>query len=720
MKILIVGEYGFFCNHLAERLEREGNEIYIVNRKRGDKKNKLLCKHVHFQCELSSSKLEDIFKGILPNAVIFLGAQDEGFWQGDYNKAENEFLSGLINVLKNARLFKVNKFIFLSSDEVYTVEENKFVNELEDVVPATIRGNILIEAESLCERWEKSYGLNSLSVRMPEIYGPRQYEISQNSFVMGLIEKILYEKTVKIHKEKTHPLLYIGDATDAIYRALGSTVSKKMNIASGEFLNEEEILHIIEDNLGKKAVNIEYINENNPTAILDSTISQKELDWIPLYDIRKGIEKTVSWINENSDSLFEKPKQSNKAENEKVKERWKKIYPYLENIILFSLISYLTVTLRYNPILAHIDITMLYIVLMAVMFGVKQASIAVILSSGLYMGQLIQNGSDLVGALLNFQTMLRVSQYFLIGISIGYTLDRRKVELAMKEEELDFIQAEFNDLEEIYNENLRIKESLEERLISHEDSFGKIYSMVSRLDVLQSERIIPSAINVLMEIMKSKNVAIYSASSQGNYLRLAASSTKEAAQLGKSLPFDTLGALGKDIKKQKIFTNRSMKEELPTMAAGIYYEGQLIYAIFIWNAPFEIANLYYVNLLRTVASLISSSLNRAYKYMEATSDSKYVINTRVLKSNIFEEIIHAKKIAKELEVSEYSILQIDYGNELEKISSNILNIIRDTDYLGLDNNGRLLALLSNSTTEDSNIVVNRIREKNLICSVVTI
>lgn len=719
MKALIVGDYGFLCSQLAERLEREGNEVYMITGKKGDKKNKPKCKHVEFQCDMTSNRVEEIFKSTAPNTVIFLGAHDEGFWQKKSDQAENQFLSRLMNLLKYASLYQVNKFIFLSSDEVYTPLEDRAMGELDEANPKTIKGNLLLEGEALCERWEKSYGLNCLCIRMPELYGPRQYNDFKTNFVMGLVQKIINERPVKINQDKVHPLLYIGDAIDAVYRALGSTVSKKINVSASELLTEEEILLIVEEQLNQKAVTIEYIEEASSPVILDSTLARGELDWAPLYNTRQGIKKTINWVTENAKDIVKERELHITSGKKNTKGKWGKVYPYVENGILFSLLSIFTKMFSHHPIFSSLDFTMLYIVLMAVMFGVKQASIAVLLASGLYVSELIQNGSDLVGALLNFQTMLKVSQYFIIGIAIGYTLDRRKLELSMKEEELDYVQMELDELQKIHDENLKIKETLESRLIGYGDSFGKIYSMVSKLDMLHPERIIPAAIEVLMDIMKSKQVVIYSSSTRGNYLRLAAASTKVASNLGKSIHINDLQELGEAIKKQKIFTNNSLKADMPMMATGIYYEGNLLYVIFIWDAPFEVANLYHVNLLRTVAALISASLNKAYKYLEATEYDKHITNTKVLKPDVFEEILHAKKMAMEQKVSEYAILEINYGDELEETSDKVSNIIRDTDYLGLDKGRRLLVLLSNSNETDSNFVIRRLREKNLIGSVVT-
>ncbi len=722
MKVLIAGDYGFLCNQLAERLEREGNEVYIIRGKNGDKKNKPLCKHVAFSSELKSTKVEDIFKSIMPNTVIFLGAFDEGLWNKKENKGESEFLSGLINFLRCSNMFKVNKFIYLSSAEVYGQTINRAMTELEEAFPNTIRGNLFLEGEALCERWEKSYGLNCLSIRMTELYGARQYNTFKTDFIMELIEKTLNEKPIHINKDKSHSFLYIGDAIDAIYRSLGSTVSNKINVSSNELLNEEEILQIIEKYLGKKTTTIEHVKSDTNSVILDNTLAKRELDWTPLYDIENGIEKTINWVKKNLKDLGEEvevQKKSKTIKAIKAKEIWDKVYPYLENLVVFLLLLLFNNMFTYHPIFSSLDIPMLYVVLMAVLFGVKQASIAVLLVSGLYVSGLINNGSDLVGALLNFQTMIKIAQYFLIGIAIGYTLDRRRLELSMKDEELDYMNMEMDELQKIHDENLKIKEILEARLIGYGDSFGKIYSMVSKLDMLHPERIIPSAVDVLMEIMKSKKVDIYSSSSEGSYLRLAASSTNDAPRLGKSIRIQDLPELGKSIKKQKIFTNNKLKEDMPMMATGIYYEGNLIYVIFIWDVPFEVANLYHANLLRTVAALISSSLNKAYKYLEATEYDKYISNTKVLKPDIFEEILNAKKIAMERKVSEYSILQIDYKDELENAANNVDRIIRDTDYIGLDKEGNMLVLLSNSNEIDSSIVLKRLEEKKLVCSVVT-
>lgn len=85
-----------------------------------------------------------------------------------------------------------------------------------------------------------------------------------------------------------------------------------------------------------------------------------------------------------------------------------------------------------------------------------------------------------------------------------------------------FIQAltgQIADLQEINATNVRIKAAMEQQLIGHQDSIGKIYQITSRLEQQMPEEVLFDAVEMMKELLHTEDVAIYSIANQ-EYARL--------------------------------------------------------------------------------------------------------------------------------------------------------------------------------------------------------
>jgi nucleoside-diphosphate-sugar epimerase len=104
--------------------------------------------------------------------------------------------------------------------------------------------------------------------------------------------------------EQTRDFLYIEDAIEGIIRSSVSkkAISETINIASGTEVKIKNVVEKILDITGNPVIP-DFTLENRAYEpqrwYCNITKAKKILDWEPIYDLDKGLEKTVRWYEDN-------------------------------------------------------------------------------------------------------------------------------------------------------------------------------------------------------------------------------------------------------------------------------------------------------------------------------------------------------------------------------------------------------------------------------------
>lgn len=139
--------------------------------------------------------------------------------------------------------------------------------------------------------------------------------------------------------------------------------------------------------------------------------------------------------------------------------------------------------------------------------------------------------------------------------------------------------------------------------------------------------------------------------------------------------------------------------------------------ILCYEVPFHNLTLSYRNLIDVMVRLINSSLDRSLGYINAIQFDRYVGNTNALKQEYFERILTQKEQAQQELNIPYSLVLIEEDHD-DSIIQSTETTLRTTDYLGFRTDGRLYAILSNATKEESQIVIDRLARKAIRAEVV--
>lgn len=705
MKVLITGGYGFIGSHVAERFNKEGHQVYIIDNLSTGRRQNVSFKHRSYKYDIQDKRCSEIFRNNKFDIVIHMAAQGGKVQAEDYSTN----ISGLVNMLQLSKEHNVKRFIFASTFTVYGKNMNLPLKEDYLCDPISPFGISKYAEELYCSKWYEIYGLNTLCLRMSVVYGPREGASDEGGKVSSFIKKALSREAIELSGDgnQTRDYIYVEDVADAVYKSIDSGFNGVLNLSSNCETSENKLIETLKGLLPITDVTYKKTPpEDILRSCLDNTLAKEELDWVPLYSLEKGVEKTIRWHMKNVD----KAREEVAVAKDVAKISLLPVYlPYIENILAFVLVLLLTNITRYNADFRVFDFRLLYIILMGIMYGTRQSTISVALSTILYISTSLSIGRDPVSLIYDPNSLLQISIYILVGLAVGYTIDRKNRDIQFREMRLKSSEEKYAFMNEMYNETRLVKEELQNQIVNSEDSFGKIYSIIKEIDSLQPEDIFNTSVGVLEGVMKSNTISIYTVSKNGQFLRLAACSKDINKNIPKSLRVGDSQEIASMMAGGEVFINREINPNLPMIMAPIKDNSKVIAVVSIHNVQFENFTLYYHNLFSIVAGLISASLSKAYRYEEATCSARYINDTRILTYQNFVKILNSKRQAKRSLNINYTVLYLGKPEaNIQELYHELSNAVRETDYIGAGKSGNLYVLLSNTGKSDAQIVIKRL------------
>jgi UDP-glucose 4-epimerase len=307
-KIVITGGAGFIGSHMAEYWIKRNAEIYIIdNLTTGYLKNVPESAGVHFyKGSITDNKLmTEIIEGTeyIFNFAAMVSVPESLMKPREC--VENNVI-GMINVLEAAKKFNVKKVVHSSSAAVYgdNPASPKYTNAKPE--PKSPYGITKLDGEYYCQMYYENFGLNTLSLRYFNVFGPRQDPKSQYAAAIPIfINKALTNEPIIIYGDgtQTRDFIYVRDVIRAnILAAENKNVSGVFNVANGSSISILNLAkHIIEE-IGSKSKII--FADERPGDIKHSLASiedtKEKLNFIPEYSLTDGLKETISYFSEKS------------------------------------------------------------------------------------------------------------------------------------------------------------------------------------------------------------------------------------------------------------------------------------------------------------------------------------------------------------------------------------------------------------------------------------
>ena len=214
-------------------------------------------------------------------------------------------VQGTLNLLQAAKEAKTNRFLQVSTDEVYgTLGKDGYFYETTPLAPNSPYSASKASADMLVRAYYETYKMPVLNTRCSNNYGPYQYP---EKLIPFFISQLLKGEKVPVYGDglNVRDWLYVYDHCSAIDTVLHKgRIGEVYNIGGHNEKTNMEITRIILDAMGKDESSIRYVEDrlgHDRRYAIDNHKIQSELGWEPSLTFEEGIKLTIDWYLKNQD-----------------------------------------------------------------------------------------------------------------------------------------------------------------------------------------------------------------------------------------------------------------------------------------------------------------------------------------------------------------------------------------------------------------------------------
>jgi len=308
-KILVTGGAGFIGSHIVDELVRRNYSVGVLdNLATGNSDNlaeHLSAKKIAFH-EGDISDYEFVTKVVRGyDAVMHQAALVSVTRSVENPQLTNSVnVDGTINLLKAAVDHNVQKFVYASSSSVYG--DTKTLPKTEKMItsPVSPYGVSKLAAENYCRTFAKVYGLNTVSLRYFNVYGPRQKYGPYSGVIPTFIKQVLNGNAPLIFGdgEQTRDFTFVADVVQANLSCLERSVNpgEAYNIARGEIITINELGRLIIEILDATG-KVDLVHGPQRAGDIrasyaDISKARKDLGFAPAFDVESGLRSVIEWF----------------------------------------------------------------------------------------------------------------------------------------------------------------------------------------------------------------------------------------------------------------------------------------------------------------------------------------------------------------------------------------------------------------------------------------
>lgn len=317
-KVIVTGGAGFIGSHLTTNLIENGYKVVIIdNFNTGKlsninhiKKNKYLS---IFKADIrDKKKISKLFKNV--DFVFHLAAIAEIV--PSIENPEEYFttnVNGTLNILELAKEYGIKKIIYAASSSCYGLPSKFPTDELQKIDTQYPYALTKYIAEELLIHWSNVYGINFVSLRLFNVYGPRSRTSGTYGAVFGVfLAQKLAKKPLTIvgNGKQKRDFVYVDDVVQAFIKSTNLRIKNQIfNIGSGNTYSINYLVNL----LGGKKTFIKKRPGEPDCTFADISKAKKMLKWNPKITLKIGVNKLLNNISYWQDAPIWDKKSINKA-----------------------------------------------------------------------------------------------------------------------------------------------------------------------------------------------------------------------------------------------------------------------------------------------------------------------------------------------------------------------------------------------------------------------
>lgn len=303
---LVTGGAGFIGSHIASALLASGLRVRVLDDlSTGHRENiEEIAGQVDF-IEGSVADVELLGRVLDGVELVFHEAAIPSVPRSVENPLQSHIASvdGTFSLLLAARDARVRRVVYAASSSAYG--DQPTLPKSEEMLPDPLSPYAVAKlvGEYYCQVFTRVYGLETISLRYFNVFGPRQDPGSQYSGVVSrFISALLSDEKPVIFGdgEQSRDFTYIDNVVSANLKAsnTASGIGSVINIANGERITLNQLLAEIQDLTGKTDVVADYREARIGDvrhSLADTTRARELLGYVPIVGLREGLEQTIEW-----------------------------------------------------------------------------------------------------------------------------------------------------------------------------------------------------------------------------------------------------------------------------------------------------------------------------------------------------------------------------------------------------------------------------------------
>ncbi|QDU30709.1 UDP-glucose 4-epimerase [Anatilimnocola aggregata] len=303
-KILVTGGCGFIGSHLVDALVKRGDQVRVLDLPDSDKRENLGANRHRVQLFVGDvADLQIVKQAVDGVDIVFHQAALASVPRSveDPLATHSACVTGTLVVLHAAQQAGVKRVVYAASSSAYGNQPTPLKKETDLPSPISPYAAAKLAAEHYCHSFYHSYGLETVSLRYFNVFGPQQDPNGPYAAVVPLFaQKLLAGQAPTIYGDgkQTRDFTYIDNVVQANLLAsqVPAAAGQTFNVGSGQATSLLDMLGMLQPIIGTNLKpNFAPSRAGDVRdSLADISLARQVLGYNPTIDLKEGMLRTVA------------------------------------------------------------------------------------------------------------------------------------------------------------------------------------------------------------------------------------------------------------------------------------------------------------------------------------------------------------------------------------------------------------------------------------------
>jgi len=302
-RILVTGGAGFIGSHVVDQLISRGYEPVVIDNLSSGKASNINSHAKFYEVDITDqAHLSKVFDKEKPEMILHYAAQTSVAFSIENPSFDARVnIIGSLNVFEAARKYRARRIVLASTGGAIYGEPKTLPCQEDDVInPLAPYGISKMSMEHFSNSY-RLYGLDVVTLRLGNVYGPRQDPNGEAGVIAIFSGKMLSGEDIVVYGkgDQQRDFVFVDDVVDASMKALFSKGVGVYNISSGLGVTVNAIIDKLRNLLNWRGkVKHQPARAGEVFKIyLSSVKALNAFGWEAKISLDEGLKKTATYID---------------------------------------------------------------------------------------------------------------------------------------------------------------------------------------------------------------------------------------------------------------------------------------------------------------------------------------------------------------------------------------------------------------------------------------